>query len=275
VTLFTERHMKYTWLAVIAWGLVLAGCDGSTGGPGVVGGNSVSLTASGGSSDGAVRLGKTAETGMTLATVDSLLVSDAVLVIKDIKFLPAPDTVHMRDSIECDRYYFMEAFWRHFWDSTMHFRGPFIVALRDTTPVQIALDTIAVGSYNGIRFKIHKLRTKDVQNNPLFPDSLLGYSIAVTGSIKYPDSTWVPFVFKTDIDEDFKVKGNFVVEEGQTLTPYVLKFDLASWFRSPSGRILDPNDPADRRGIRYAIKASLKARTGGGRDRNHDGRPDH
>ena len=108
----------------------------------------------------------------------------------------------------------------------------------------------------------------------MLPDSLLGTSVVVTGSVKYPGGAWVPFLFKADIDEDFKVKGDFTVAEGQSVTPYVLKFDLGSWFRVGTGRTLDPNDPADRHWIRYAIKASLKGRMAGGRDHNHDGRPD-
>jgi hypothetical protein len=206
--------------------------------------------------------------------VESLQVSQALIVLKDIRFLAVPDSAHLRDSVECNGDADREDHdgWKK--DSTTHFKGPFIVALHDTTPVQIAVDTIKPGNYAGIKFNIHKLRKSDVMRDPLLPDSLMGYSVAVTGLVKYPGGSWVPFLFKADIDEDFKVKGDFTVAEGQSVTPYVLKFELSSWFRSPSGRTLDPNDPTDRRGIRYAIKASLKGRMAGGRDHDHDGRPD-
>jgi len=96
----------------------------------------------------------------------------------------------------------------------------------------------------------------------------------VSGMVKDTGGTWKPFVFKADIDEDFMSKGDFIVSEGQTLTPYVLRFDLESWFRSPSGRILDPNNSWDRFMIRWVIKGALKGNMRCGRDRNHDGRPD-
>ncbi|MBK7260191.1 MAG: hypothetical protein IPI01_20775 [Ignavibacteriae bacterium] len=98
--------------------------------------------------------------------------------------------------------------------------------------MQIAVDTITPGQYSGLKFNIHKLRMSDVTRDPLLPDSLVGYSVVVAGSVKYPGGAWVPFVFKTDINEDFKVKGDFTVADGQTVTPYVLKFDLGSWFKA-------------------------------------------
>jgi hypothetical protein len=256
--------------------LVLVGCKESANGPdSSISGGMVSLTASSGGNDGSILLRKTDATGQVQGAVDSLVVNQAVIVLKDIKLLAAPDSAHMRDSMECEHDFQNWMRGGHYWDSTMHFRGPFIVTLRDTTPVQISLDTLPAGSYVGIRFNIHKLRSKDVQNNPSFPDSLVGYSIAVSGSARDTGGAWKPFVFKADIDEDFLVKGDFIVDQGQTLTPYVLNFDLASWFRSPTGRILDPNNSGDRWMIRWIIKAALKGHMFGGRDRNHDGHPDH
>jgi hypothetical protein len=254
---------------------VLIGCTENSSEPGSGGqGSVVQLTVSGGTDLSGVRLGKLSTAEGTLVGVDSLVVGQAIIVLKDIRFLATPDTAHMRDSTECQRDNDFEE--RGGWhkDSSLRFRGPFIVSLRDTLPVQIALDTIPPGLYSGIKFNIHKLRRTDSTSSPILPDSLLGYSIVVTGMVKHTAAGWVPFTFKADIDEDFMAKGDFTVTDGQTLTPYVLKFELASWFRSPNGTMLDPNDVTDRRWIRYAIKASLKGRMAGGRDRNHDGHPD-
>jgi hypothetical protein len=255
--------------------LVMVGCHQSTDNPdSTFNGGLVGLTASAGSNDGTILLEKTSEGDQASGVVDSLIVDKALIVLKDIKLLAAPDSAHMRDSSECEHDFDAHTHGRPYWDSTMHFKGPFLIALRDTTPVQIALDTLTSGSYTGIRFNIHKLRSKDVQNNPLFPDSMIGYSIAVSGSVKDTGGVWKPFVFKADIDEDFMSKGDFIVSDGQTMTPYVLRFDLQSWFRSPSGRILDPNNSWDRFMIRWVIKGALKGNVKCGRDRNHDGRPD-
>jgi hypothetical protein len=267
--------MNLLRMIVVGMVVVLAGCAENSSGPGSGGqGNLVQLTASGGTDLSGVRLGKLSTADGTLAGIDSIVVGQAIIVLKDIRFLAAPDTAHMRDSTECQRDNDSEerGGWRR--DPTLHFRGPFIVTLQDTTPVQIALDTIPPGLYSGIKFNIHKLRHSDSTSNPIVRDSLQGYSIAVTGMVKYTVGGWAPFNFKADVDEDFMVKGDFAVADGQTLTPYVLKFELASWFRAPTGAMLDPNNVTDRRWIRYAIKASLKGRLAGGRDRNHDGHPD-
>lgn len=267
--------MTFVRMTALAMALMLFGCAQDTTGPDSgTSGSLVRLTASGGSTLGSIRLGKLAGVDQTLASVDSLVITHAIIVLKDVKFLLAPDSVHMRDSTECQRDDDAEDRGEGKGDPALHFKGPFIVVLHDSTPVQIALDTLAAGLYSGIKFNIHKLRSRDVNRNPSFPDSLLGYSVAVAGFAKYSAGGWAPFVFKADINEDFKAKGDFVVAAGQTLTPYVLKFDLVSWFRSASGRLLDPNDLEDRRGIRHAIKASLKGRMAGGRDRDNDGHPD-
>jgi len=262
-------------MAALALTLLLVGCSDNSDGPNSGTSESlVRLTASGGSTLGSVRLGKAGGIDQTLASVDSLSIARAIIVLKDVKFLSAPDSAHMRDSTECQRDNEAEDHGDFSRDSSRHFKGPFIIALQDSTPVQIALDTIAPGLYSGLRFNIHKLRRMDVTRNAMFPDSLIGYSVVVTGLAKYAGGNWSPFVFKADIDEDFVVKGDFVVADGQTLTPYVLKFDLVSWFRTAGGTLLDPNDTADRRSIRRAIKASLKGHMTGGRDRDGNGHPD-
>jgi len=240
----------------------------------------VQLTAAAsGGGGGPVYIAKLSFSGGSRSAIDSLRVSGALIVLKDIVFKAAIDTVKVRDSVETERWYKLEDVFGgihgHGKDSNrVHFKGPFIVALQDTTPVQVALDTIPPGTYNGIRFHIHKLRTKDLQQNSSLPDTLVGYSMVVTGSVRDTTGTWTDFVYKSDINEEFKAKGDFVVAPGDKLVPYVLKFDIASWFKAPDGRILDPNDSHDQRSIRYAIKASLHGGIRCGRDWNHDGDPD-
>ena len=266
--------MTFVRMMAIVLTVMIVGCSPESSGPGGSGNGTVQLTVSGGADQGTVRLGKAEGTTSVLAAVESLEVSQALIVLKDIRFLGAPDSARLRDSVQCKFDSDREEHdgWKR--DSTTHFKGPFIVALHDTTPVQIAVDTIQPGLYSGIKFNIHKLRTSDVARDPLLPDSLVGYSVVISGSVKYPGGAWVPFLFKADINEDFKVKGDFTVADGQTVTPYVLKFDLGSWFKAANGKTLDPNDPMERHWIRYAIKASLKGRMAGGRDHNRDGRPD-
>lgn len=256
--------------------ILIAGCSDQTTGPGSLGGNvMVKLTATPGASAGAVQLAKTAGVTGVDATVDSLYVSSATVVLKDIAFTGGIDTLRARDSVVCEREDDMDE--HEGWQDKgfrVNFKGPFIVDMTNGTPTQITLDTIPPGTYNGIRFSIHRLRSRDVMMNPSLPDTLVGYSIVVRGIIRYSGGTDMPFVFKTDINQEFKVKGNFVVSAGDNAIPYVLNFDMASWFKAPNGRILDPNSFMDRFWIRWAIKSALGGRMHGGRDRDNNGDPD-
>ena len=76
-----------------------------------------------------------------------------------------------------------------------------------------------------------------------------------------------------DINEEFKVRGDFVVEEGSNFVPYALDFQMNTWFKGRT-RVLDPNSYWDRMVIRYNIKHAFKELMKGGRDWNHDGHPD-
>lgn len=271
---------RIVWFAGML--VLIAGCSDQTSGPGgSLGGNVlVKLTATPGASSGAVQLSKTSDGwwgGGAPSTVESLYVQSATIILKDIAFTGGVDTVRTRDSVACERDEEAEEHgeW-HKKGLRIHFRGPFLVDLTNGTPTQITLDTIPPGSYNGIRFLVHKLRSKDVMANPAFPDSLVGYSIVVRGFIRYAGGNDSSFVFKTNINEEFKVKGNFVVSPGDNVVPYVLNFDMASWFQDYQGRVLDPNNYMDRFRIRYAVMAALggKSRMCGGKDRDDNGYPD-
>ena len=260
-------------LLLFAAFVVIAGCKDNTTAPSASIGNAlVQMTAAGGASSGTISLSKSSGALGVQATIDSLTVDSAFVFLKDIAFIPAVDTLHTRDSVSCSSDDDRE---EHGWmGPRVHFKGPYLVLLRNKQPVQIAIDTIPPGSYNGIRFSIHRLRSMDVLKNPALPDSLVGSSIAIFGHVKYAGAAWASFEYKANIDEEFKVKGNFVVPSGLTVIPYVLNFDLATWFTGPAGRILDPSSFADRWLIRWTIKTALGGHVHGGRDMDHNGNPD-
>ncbi len=263
-------------LVLLGSALAVVGCSDNTSAPvaGTGGAVTVAVTAVATSSSMPIQLGKVSGTPSTLATVDSISIDDALLVFKDISFSPAIDTVHELDSAKCEGEDEAEEHGDHNMFEHVRFKGPFLVVLHNNTPVQVAVDTIPPGVYNGITFIIHRVRRSDLMRNPMLPDSLVGYSVVISGRVKYAGGDWVPFVFKTDINEAFKVKGNFTVGTGDTMVPYVLQFDLTGWFTDPGGRILDPNSMMDRFEIRHLIKAALKGHMWGGRDDDHDGKPD-
>jgi hypothetical protein len=267
--------MKKAGMVLVAAAGLMAGCKDSSTGPMSADQNIlVKMIAAPGHSVGSISLSKVSGVQGILASVDSLSVDSAVIVLKDIAFVSAVDTAHTQDSVSCNRDDDAEEHEGAGMRGRVHFKGPFLVQLFNGRPSQITLDTIPAGTYNGIKFVIHKLRMRDVVLYPSFPDSLVGYSIVIKGTIKYAGSSSVPFVYKADIDEEFKVKGDFVVAPGEKVVPYVLNFDMASWFTGGSGRIYDPNRFPDRWMIRQAIKAALKGRVHGGRDFNEDGDPD-
>jgi hypothetical protein len=203
------------------------------------------------------------------ATADSIVITQATIILKRIKFLQHADSVTV-DSVITD-----QEEQQHESDEGINFMGPFVVILNDTTPINLGDRFVPPGVYDGIEFKLHKLRTEDQSEHPI-PDSLRTYSLVVTGNVKV-GATWKPFVYKSDIDEEFKVKGQFTVTSQTSLVPFSLTFDLGTWFREggqPSGLILDPTDPLNYDAIRHAIKSSIEGQTHGGEDHDADGHPD-
>jgi hypothetical protein len=205
----------------------------------------------------------------TLGQVDSIKIDFAIIVLRWIQFKQNIDTVK-EDSVWDDRKMKMLDD-----DPTIRFKGPFFVTLRNNEPTPIAVDSLPPGNYDGIKFKVHAIVPMDLQRNPAIPDSFLGKSIYVKGEI-YQNGQWKDFVFTTGkVNTEFKIKGNFTITESDRNIPYVLVFDLTSWFIDPmTGRVLDPSDPNDQGKIISNIVLSLKGKSRGGKDRNRDGMPD-
>jgi hypothetical protein len=274
-----ERRRSMKRIAVVSFITlaVLIGCSDNSSGPAATTGSGVPVAVIGvaGLDGGSAQLMKS---DGTTGAVDSIRVTSSIIILKDIAFHSRIDTVHVRDSSDVDRDDMEEEKGEHHegdhHGDMDHFRGPFVVELLNNTPTQIALDTIPPGTYDGIKFILHKLHRRDVVTNPSFPDSLVGYSVVVSGDVFYAGQGGTPFVFKADINEEFKVRGDFVVEEGSNLVPYALDFKMDTWFDGRS-RVLDPNSYMDRRIIRWNIKHAFKDLMKGGRDWNHDGHPDH
>ncbi|MCS7229003.1 MAG: hypothetical protein RMJ81_01580 [Candidatus Kryptonium sp.] len=208
--------------------------------------------------------------------VDSIKIDFAIIVLRWIQFKQNIDTVK-EDSLwdDQDMNRLREKMRRIDNDPTIRFKGPFFVRLRNNEPTPIGIDSLPPGNYNGIKFKVHAIVPYDLQVNPAIPDSFLGKSIYVKGKI-YQSGAWKDFIFTTGkVNIEFKIKGNFTITETDRNIPYVLIFDLTSWFIDPfTGRILDPSDPGNHGKIIANIVHSLKSKSRGGKDRNRDGKPD-
>ncbi len=212
----------------------------------------------------------------TFGQVDSIKIDFAIIVLRWIQFKQSIDTVK-EDTLwdDHDMNMHREKMMRMDNDPTIKFKGPFFVTLRNNEPTPIAVDSLPPGNYDGIKFKVHAIVPYDLQINPAIPDSFSGKSIYVKGQI-YQDGAWKDFIFTTGkVNTEFKIKGNFTITESDRNIPYVLVFDLTSWFIDPmTGQILDPSDPGDHGKIISNIVLSLKGKSRGGKDRNRDGRPD-
>ncbi len=205
----------------------------------------------------------------TLGQVDSIKIDFAIIILRWIQFKQNIDTVKEDSLLDDHKMKRMDD------DPTIRFKGPFFVTLRNNEPTPIAVDSLPPGNYDGIKFKVHALVPMDLVRNPAIPDSLLGKSIYVKGKI-YQNGEWKDFVFTTGkVNTEFKIKGDFTITESDRNIPYVLVFDLTSWFIDPmTGRVLDPSDPGDHGKIISNIVLSFKNKCRGGKDRNRDGRPD-
>jgi hypothetical protein len=170
--------------------------------------------------------------------VDSVKVDTAMIVLKSIEFKLDVDTVKI-DSTDDP-------------EDKIKFKGPFFITIRSGEPVDIGVDSIPPGNYKGIKFKIHKIKkdTLTFKKNR---------SVYVTGKVWEKGSTTPKrFEFSADINEEFKVKGNFTVNAGEKGIPYVLVFDLKTWFTKDDGTTLNPLDKNDANEIKKQIKKSLK-----------------
>jgi hypothetical protein len=222
------------------------------------------------SKSGAAGLAKGTQTLVT----DSLHIDSAVVVFSRIKFLQHADSASVdtgeaeHDSLEHDE--------------SISFKGPFVVHVRDTVGINFANQEVPAGTYDGIKFKIHRLQPGEHhedsdehhRHNVLSDSAVVGSSITVWGSV-YKHGEWTSFTFMFDSELEFKIKGNFVVPASTSTVMIALNIDMGKWFTSPvDGSLLDPTDTSSAN--LHLIKAAIRAAFGscrGGHDHG-DGHPD-
>ncbi len=209
-----------------------------------------------------------------IASTDSIRIDSAVVVIARIKFESHVDSVSV-DTVEghtedLDL------------DQSIAFKGPFVIHVRDTVAFNFASNVLPAGTYDGIKFKIHRLMegeqhedSDDLNHHPRTNDSsIVGSSISVWGAV-LKNGVWTNFAFFFNGEVEFKIKGTFTVAASTSTVNLALNFNLGSWFVNPmTGGLLDPTDTSmmNRELIRMAIYRSFgKGR--GGHDRG-DGHPD-
>jgi hypothetical protein len=216
------------------------------------------------------------------ATFDSLRIDSAVVVFSRIRFLQHADTVTVdsEDSHHGGDGMTVSSDDSSASGSNLTLRGPFVVHIHDTVAIDFANQSIPPGTYDGIKFKIHRLEAgeshedADEHHRKMASDdsSLSGSSIVVWGAV-LKSGSWQSFTFELNDELEFKVKGNFIVPAQTSVLSVALNVDMASWFRNPmDGTLLDPTDSSSPNLalIRQAIAKAFHASRGG-----HDGGDGH
>jgi hypothetical protein len=158
-----------------------------------------------------------------------------------------------------------------------------VVHIRDTVAIDFASQVLPAGTYDGIKFKIHRLNRGEPYEDSdehegrrrMSVDSLpYGSSVTIWGAVK-KNGVWTPFTYGFDGELEFKVKGDFAITEAASSLRFALNVNMGVWFTTPGGSLLDPTDTSwrTRELIRESIRRSF-TQSRGGRDWNHDGHPD-
>jgi hypothetical protein len=234
-----------------------------------------SVTMSVAFSDGGTQVGLMKVSNSTMT--DSIRIDSAIVVFDRIKFESNIDTVKIDTNGNGEG--------EDNSDSSLIFRGPFIVHIHDTTAIDFANQLIPAGTYTGIKFKVHRMEPGEQgedsyrfnnKMNPTSSDSAVtNYSLVVWGAIE-KNGVWTPFEFKDNQELEFKIQGNFTVNSTTSTLNIALNFNMGSWFIDPmNGGLLDPTDMSyqNMEMIQQAIQLSFHNGRGG-RDSNHDGHPD-
>ncbi len=135
--------------------------------------------------------------------------------------------------------------------------GPVVVYLNlSGVTTDFAVSNIPSGTYNKVKFKIHKIEASETPPDPEFKegdDSSLRYSVIIKGI--YNSN---PFIYKSRKSAHQKIElENPLVVEPNTATNLTITVDPSTWFIK-DGVILDPTDPANENDIDNNIKDSFK-----------------
>ena len=147
--------------------------------------------------------------------------------------------------------------------------GPVLVELPLTTGVVTAASlSIPAGTYRELELKLHKpgndARDQAFRSaNPTFADTTIRVQGTYNGRA---------FVFTSRVDEEMELEFNPPLTLGETGGNVTVQIDVAAWFRSFSGAVIDPataNIGGANEGI---VKTNIKASFRSLEDDDRDGR---
>lgn len=150
--------------------------------------------------------------------------------------------------------------------------GPFVVRLDLSGTVNtITTGTIPPGTYDRIKFRIHKPEDTEVVSDPEFntgPSGDQRFSLIVKGTYN-----GVPFLFRSreGLDQELSINPPLVITDDAAGVNTTLLTDVSSWFvDSSDGSVLDPSDPDNEDLIEENIENSFDAFEDDDQDGNED-----
>ena len=243
-------------LGTVAVTAFFAACSSSTSTTPPTSADKATITTSTGMQQGAVTSiisGKSPSiSGNNGTTADSVVITKARIVISTLK-------LHLSGDADDDTLEHV-----HDGDKDVIKAGPFIAEFDLGSEKIISTVTIPPGTYDHIKFEIHKLNENEDQsllNDPLFGDFVNGgrYTFIIDG-ISYVNGVGYPFSFKSSQTDNvtffFEPPVLFDANHAYDLT---LKFDPKLMFGRPGMRPLDPRDTDNRHDIEKLLKSAIKA----------------
>lgn len=208
----------------------------------------------------------------TSGLIDSIRIDSAVVVVENVTLLSGRSSSgHDGHGEGRD-------------EAGLTFQGPFVIWVRDSLGIDLANQIVPAGTYTGIKFDTHSLRTGEHHEdgddhrheNRLSHDSVVtGSSVMVWGAV-LKGGEWVPFSLNTGLETEIEIHGNFEVPETAGTVKIALHFNLGLLFKDPmTGTFFDPTDPSIRTKELLALAIQNAFGEGrGGHDHDGDGHPD-
>lgn len=189
------------------------------------------------------------------AAADSLTITRARMVLKDIKFKSNVDSLNYKS-------------------------GPVIVELNLTAAAQsLDVKEVPFGAYRRIEFDVHRTQPSEISGMPAadqaaYADFLAGevYSIIIEGTVYRTGQSDTTFVYRSKVDAQQKhdLLPELVVSEQVPDANVTLLISSGSWFKDTGGLLVDPTDPNNEGIIDENLKSSIRVF----KDNNKDGSKD-
>lgn len=190
------------------------------------------------------------------AAVDSIKITRARFVLRDIKF----------KTVEED---------------SMNFKSsPMVLELDLTGTMQsVGVSNVRFATYRRIEFDVHRVEAKDLTglsqaDSAKFADFLAGekYSVIIDGTVYKTGQSGQAFTYRSKIDARQKVDltPNLVVTEASPTVNATIMISSANWFTG-TGALVDPTDTNSEGIINENLKNSIKVFKDNDKDGSKDG----